>query len=251
MVPMRCPSCGRKGNAPSDHANVRMHCPKCDAVFHMDKHGKVKLGEPVVEGHKDAGGHGRGKSSDEPYATSITELVKKSPWPVKLVLVGLVAAALWPVIGPRFASKPEDLESDVARRFAYTFADEKFDELKAFAAPGTADALKQWYERLRPRFQFKRLPGEAPGTRLTYAAIPQVEDEGQRVRLAITLGHTADTPIPAVVEQQKLDRRNRKRDGAPGYDYIGNFTLPTMWVKDNRGRWWLDGEATLAMANRQ
>ncbi len=46
MIPMTCPSCGRRGNAPADRIKTRMHCKKCDAVFYMDENGKIILGDP-------------------------------------------------------------------------------------------------------------------------------------------------------------------------------------------------------------
>ena len=64
MIPMSCPSCGRRGNVPLDRLNTRMHCKKCDAVFHLDATGKPVLGEPkAAKGGKNAA---KGRSKDEP-----------------------------------------------------------------------------------------------------------------------------------------------------------------------------------------
>jgi hypothetical protein len=46
MIPMACPSCGRRGSVPQDKINSRLHCKKCDAIFHMDVEGHVVMGEP-------------------------------------------------------------------------------------------------------------------------------------------------------------------------------------------------------------
>ncbi len=46
MYPITCPHCGRKGSIPNDHYRGRLHCAKCDAVFHMARNGHFVLGEP-------------------------------------------------------------------------------------------------------------------------------------------------------------------------------------------------------------
>lgn len=55
MIKMSCPNCGRRGNIPSEKVNTRLHCKKCDAVFHMDTAGKILLGDPDAV-REDGGG---------------------------------------------------------------------------------------------------------------------------------------------------------------------------------------------------
>lgn len=257
MIPMTCPSCGRRGTAPSDRVNVRMHCPKCDAVFHMDKHGKVKLGEP--RHHHDDQGHAEKdhepvhkRAYDEPYATSLTQLVLKSPWWVKLVLLGLIGAAIWPLVGPYLTPKPASLET-LGRRAAYAFAEKRFDDLKKMAAPGTEEALKSWYDELRPKFEFEPTAGQEPGTGVLFGASPPstTDRDGNRASMMIDVGTSRPGSVPAeVVEEQKRKKSERKPDWAAGYKFHGSFTLPTAWVRDDKGRWWLDGGDTLALTNQ-
>lgn len=257
MIAMTCPSCGRRGKAPSDRVNVRMHCPKCDAVFHIDKQGKVKLGDPRVGVEEGQGGR-RGeresrRHSDEPYATSLTQLVVKSPWWVKLVLVGLVVVAAWPWLRSWFEGKPASLEA-MARRVAYAFGEKRFEDLRRMAAPGTEEALRTWYEELRGAFEFEPEAGQEAGTGLLFGASSPVamDREGNRVSLMIDVGVSrAGAPVPAeVLAEQKRSKAQRRPDWAPGYKFHGSFTLPTVWVRDTKGRWWLDGEDTLNLTKQ-
>src|SRR5436305_2036190 len=90
MIPMSCPNCGRRGSVPPDRLNTRMHCKKCDAVFHMDSSGKIMLGEPGARGKQ-----GKKKTTqaarDEP--TDFIGLFFTSPLVRKgavVILVGVV-----------------------------------------------------------------------------------------------------------------------------------------------------------------
>src|SRR5262245_35123227 len=49
MPELSCPQCGRSGNVPRTKLDSRLVCKKCHAVFHMDKAGRVVLGEPHSE----------------------------------------------------------------------------------------------------------------------------------------------------------------------------------------------------------
>ncbi len=245
MIPMTCPNCGRRGNAPADRINVRMHCPKCDAVFHLDKHGKIRVGEPHHE-HEDAGGH-RDHKYDEPYATSVTQLVLKSPWPVKLVLLGIVAAIGWKFFGSKLnlGPKPDDLPT-MGYRVAYAFCDKKLDDLKKLAAPGTEAAVEQWYEQLRPQFRFEGPHGSSPEMYLNVDSTGfYIDTAGQTARMAINIANQLDKPVKEVLDERALPKQNQKKPNLAGYKWHGNFTLPTNWVM-HKGRWKLDGTATLA-----
>ena len=135
MIPMACPSCGRRGSIPHDKVNSRLHCKKCNAIFHMDAAGHVVMGEPGRAakpgstsgvftvpgldsgqyGKAPSGVHGAAKAgagsglhaaatATAPAATARTELPgvwESLPGVLKLALVGLLVLALLWALGVR------------------------------------------------------------------------------------------------------------------------------------------------------
>ena len=71
MIPMECPGCGRRGNVPPDRLNTRMHCKKCDAIFFMDRSGKIILGDPDILLKK--------KKDQEQKNMAVSRVIRRSP----------------------------------------------------------------------------------------------------------------------------------------------------------------------------
>lgn len=152
VIPMSCPNCGRHGNVPNDRLNTRLHCKKCDAVFHLDLSGKVVLGEP--------GGTGKNKPKAvvekgefDPIgdlAESIMRIPKAVRYAIGVIAaVGLVGFAL--ASSGVFKSRPETLETR-ANDLATAFIAKDVSTIKRMALPGTQSDVDSWMSKTRGMF---------------------------------------------------------------------------------------------------
>ncbi len=149
MIPMTCPACGRRGNVPPNKMNARLHCKKCDAVFHMDMTGQAVLGEPGSEAAK---AH-RPARAREPITFRMgPSSLTRVPWPLKLGVGVVVLAALAWFLIPRIApSLPEELVPR-AEYIGQAFVNGDADSMHKVVDPATRDALVRWFETSRPAF---------------------------------------------------------------------------------------------------
>lgn len=96
MIHLNCPNCGRRGIVPNSKIYTRLHCSKCDAVFHVEHNGQVQLGEP--------GGRSKQKlgDPDQPLTPTETEeegftavdFVERMPTGILVGLAVFVVVAL-------------------------------------------------------------------------------------------------------------------------------------------------------------
>jgi len=156
MIPMSCPSCGRRGTIPPDRLNTRMHCKKCDAVFYMDGGGKMVLGEPPSARAKDTAAAGKKgakpKSKKDQNLDPIGELLRSPA--LKKIGIGVLGVAGVLFIGytlvgaltPKAKGLVESNE-DAARAVISKDA----DALKRLAVPGTEADVAKWFEQVSPQ----------------------------------------------------------------------------------------------------
>lgn len=220
-----------------------MHCKKCDAVFHLDRTGKVVMGEPGQRGAQKA--PVTKKSSDEPFATSFTELIVKSPIWVKLIMLGVLAFVGFQLAGvkvPSIGGKP--LPKDLLQLSAFVgnaFVDEKPEKFKRVIAPGSEARIREWYDELRPQLIFT--PPQRPGNMVQLTAYTD-EATGEAIIGIMPPGNAS--PVDEVEREKQTTSDTRKHPKAAGYKHDGTFTLPTAWVRVGED-WKLDGEKTLDM----
>ena len=96
MIHLNCPNCGRRGIVPNSKIYTRLHCSKCDAVFHVEHNGQVQLGEPGGKSKRKLG------DPDQPLTPTETEeegftaadFVERMPTGILVGLVVFVLAAL-------------------------------------------------------------------------------------------------------------------------------------------------------------
>jgi hypothetical protein len=154
MIPMSCPSCGRKGNVPLDRLNTRMHCKKCDAVFHLDASGKPMLGEPpAAKGSKAARAAARAKNEPlDPIGMVASKLVKvpKPIWIGLAVVLGLFVA--WKGIGLIQPAAANADESFAARneQAALAFLNADTATLSSMTTVDSREEIAQVVEKFRP-----------------------------------------------------------------------------------------------------
>ena len=261
MIPMTCPSCGRRGNVPPDRLNTRMHCKKCDAVFFMDKTGKIVLGDPEIvlkKAKKDQAAKANAKTKakkkkrNEPE-TTFADLLLKLPTPVKGLLVGLVFLSLLFLMGfrlPRlFKSVPQDVDSLTAY-LVNAWVDEKVDDIKKISSDGGGDAVKKWYDELRPKFEFKGPQDEKTGHTVQIVNNGVTDREGRKEVLINVINPTTETPadVKAQKDLWKAGKASELRgDVEAGYKWNGTFTLPLVFSSPDGQKWQFDAERSLTL----
>lgn len=218
MIPMSCPSCGRRGNVPLDRLNTRMHCKKCDAVFHLDATGKPVLGDPAPpKGSKAAKASAR--ASDEPLDPIgiVAEKLSHTPKPVWMtMLVLLVGWIGWTALG-FFGSAPLNEQQSLQKESldaTTAFLTRDLTKLKKMTAGGTEDAIDKAVTDFRPMIGDGGSTAEgimiAPGE-------PRGEDE----------------------EHQTVEMSLIAMSGP-------SFNLHFAWVKA-KNRWWIDGASSYTL----
>jgi hypothetical protein len=237
MIPMTCPNCGRRGTVPPDRLNTRMRCKKCEAIFFMDRSGKIVLGDPDVVlkkggGSKHAAGAKGGKKQDEVFATSFTELFLKSPIWFKAICVALVGGTLIYFSGGLTKMKfgptmPKNIEG-LTEYIGNAFADGKPDKIKKISLPGSDADVQKWYDDLRPKFQFEGPQGPGKQVQMTYSSVS--ENSNEAFVLLNLLFLTPDI-LPEVAEQKKAKGDDLKKAEDSGYKWDGSFTVPLHYTK--------------------
>jgi ribosomal protein S27E len=264
MIPITCPNCGRKGTIPNERVNTRMHCKKCDAVFHMQKGGKVVLGEPGVAKPTQPNKPGKGgpagkggkasppkaarKSQDSPFGAAGDFLAIVPAW-AKATAVGVLVLLVALTQGwlGFLMPKPAAYGNDIDSRIIYVgnaFVDKNNGNIRNVTSGDTRDAIDKWVELMRPKLKFEG--PQKPGGFCAIQAYKVKEDEAGGVA---EIGIHIITPLPhkgPEVDEQKKSR-TLKDAMTPGYDRNGFYDLPTYWVKKGK-EWQLDGNKTLQEA---
>jgi hypothetical protein len=230
-----------------------MHCKKCDAIFFMDKSGKVMMGDPAVINARKSGKDPKQatrKKADYDNPT-FTAMLTGLPTPAKAAALVALLAALFFATGMhkkiRFGGG--GIPSSLVGRAEYTamaFADDKPDKLKPIITPGSDAALAEWFSTLRPQFKFNAPQNEATGNVVLLSA-SSVREDSTSAHLILHLLFLTSTPLPEVAEEKKKQLTQRKLATDPGYKHNGSFDLPTIWVKQCDS-WQLDVQRTLDAA---
>jgi hypothetical protein len=225
MIPMSCPSCGRRGTVPPDRLNTRMHCKKCDAVFYMDSGGRITLGEPPAtkKGRK-------GSEPEDPFDVfgKLGKLPKGIWYTLGVLIVGYIGYNLvgWIWSGLAGGGLPDNVET-LSKYVGEAFADGRIKDLRGVAVPGTEDNVEKWFKDNRKYFG----------------------DFGKQ-------GPGNDVVVNVDIETQAQDSANVKAMLLPPQenDEKGNpqpsLTLKLPWIKAD-GHWRLDGTQALTLGVQQ
>jgi hypothetical protein len=229
MIPMSCPSCGRRGNVPLDRLNTRMHCKKCDAVFHLDPTGKPILGEPPPpKGSKAAKG---AKDKNEPLDPIgiVAGKLAKIPRPIWYTLGAILGGYLlyvgYTVLGPGPAPQGADLVEQ-NRQAAYAFLDRDLPKLQGMATLDTREDVAKLVETFRP------LVGDAAAKGREGVAEPLV------------------IPPLEAAESPKYEITFQPKPATEGGTTPPIFTLNLIWHKSG-GKYYLNGYASLEANNER
>lgn len=255
MIPMACPNCGRRGSVPPDKLNSRLHCKKCDAVFHMDASGHVVLGEPGSSERKSDSVFGMKATATKPRAAKDEPMDLfgnlKDAWTgiplAGRIVIGVLAAciAIWSSgvtkkFGRMFQGHP--IPATLAERAEYVadaFVDDSPGRLGKIAAAGTEADATAWMAKVRPGF--KHSGPRQQGNLVTYFAPTILQEDGGKKEAKVLMILAPPRPDPTLATADK-------GYFAPGYRDDGTYALPTLWTLDDQGKWRFDGKAALANA---
>jgi ribosomal protein S27E len=241
MIPMSCPSCGRRGTIPPDRLNTRMHCKKCDAVFFMDSGGRLTLGEPPTEKPKVVKRDpktGRASRDDDDPLAPLKHIPKWVYWMFGIAILGLTLWMGKGVIERVFTGLPSGLEKR-SIFFAEAFIDKDWKRMKKLIPdkPGQ-EAMLTWLKEIRPFYPNPRAD----------LGLPVIEYKD----LTAPAAQTSDDPMaPAPTDEEKSasDLTMSEMRILPPPDENGKstgdpFTIVLTWKR--QGDWVIDGEATLS-----
>lgn len=232
MIPMLCPSCGRRGTVPPDRLNSTLHCKKCNTVFHLDLSGKVILGEPPSV---KAASQQTEKAGEFDVIGAIAGAIVRLPMAGKLAILLLIVGGIGFFIlrstSEAFTGSRGSTQSLLVKtvKAGESYVSQDYDDLANMAAPETKDALQSWYKMMRPRI------GD-------YGK----QESGKDVTVSGDMTGSAGTgdagaKTSAVLFFPTLEGKTKAEDVA-----IVNFA----WVKQN-GDWLLDGKTMLEDANKE
>jgi hypothetical protein len=152
VIPMECPSCGRRGNVPNDRLNTRLHCKKCDAVFHLDMSGKVVMGEPGSELTKKGARAAQGGKGEYDPVGELAEAIIKLPKVVKygtgVIALGLLIFFGFPMLGIKVALPAKSLDDLGVSAGQYYVAGDA-NGMSRMATKATAADVTSWVEATR------------------------------------------------------------------------------------------------------
>ena len=217
----------------------------------MDKSGTMVLGDPNViaakakkdeekkkQATKGSGGKGKPKKKGQQEITGFADLLKKLPMKVKvgfgvLVLVGILFGAGFRL--PKlFKSTPKTVE-DISAAIVDAWVDNKLPAIQKFAMPGSDDAVKKWYDELRPKFEFQGPQNPQVGDTVDPILNGVLDQDGGRIAMVNLYYLSATTPA-GVKEEKALikdgKRSQLKGENEAGYKWNGGFTLPLYFVPE-------------------
>ena len=222
MIPMSCPNCGRRGNIPLDRLNTRMHCKKCDAVFHLDASGKPVMGEPKSAKANKPGRAGAHAHDDQFDPIGIlASKVAKIPKMVWMVLGGVLGAYLLFLVFSNFKGLPKSVEQGFNVKnnlIAEAFLNRDLKTITKYATSDSHQELAKLVDTFRPMVGDKSGNSSSGITVMVYA--PDPLPEVPKIEVSIMPPADAEGKTPPI------------------------FYLDLVWQKTD-GKYYLNGKATL------
>jgi hypothetical protein len=223
MIPMNCPGCGRPGTIPPDKLNSRMHCKKCDAVFHMDANGRIVLGEPSRPGDKPKGAKvfKRAKQTKTTNPDiSISNLIKSVPKPAWIV-GGVAVLAFLIFQNVNFNPGPESPLGPLQTIVKAAVNGDK-GSLDSLTTTATREAAQKWSDKIRAT-------AHLTGPYAEVLAAPDLRNSSEK----------NDSQYYTVKFINLKDSSGQEVPLSVG-----------VFLVMSRGHWYLDGEATLKEADK-
>ena len=226
MIPIACPNCGREGSVPPDRLHAQLRCRGCDAMFHMDRGGRMVLG---AIGADDKGGKAKKPKKPKSRHTaehfSLSEVLEEIPKPVQigipiLAVVLLVGYFGWKGFAALTAPPSPKTAGEILTK---AIGEGQRDRVLAYSTPETKDDAGKFYDlvqdRLKKQLKVKQVI-DSSGVLMYWG-----KDQHEATTMATFVGQTDDTASPTATEFWNLHM-----------------------TQDKGGNWLLDGKQTLEEA---
>jgi hypothetical protein len=223
MPELSCPQCGRLGNVPRTKLESRLVCKKCHAVFHMNKAGRVVLGEPHDESRSATRTAMRATKTAEKKSGTWRDYLPEGELTPRMKLAALGGAALavgfivWLLI-------PVATLEQRAKDVAEAFKNGEKSTLKSMAYTSTSREVENWYNVVHPRLEKRMKEWGANDVRVDVMPDMDSTREGEKVTVMIT---------PA---------------GALTSDSLQKRMTLMFYLRKKSGQWWINGKATVNSA---
>jgi hypothetical protein len=227
MPELSCPQCGRLGNVPRTKLESRLVCKKCHAVFHMNKAGRVVLGEPHDESRSATRTAVRAtKPAEKKSGTwrdylpegEITPRMKAAALGAAALCAGFIVWLLLPV------ATLEQRAKDVAE--AFKKGERSTLKSMALKSPNTSREVENWYNVVHPRLEKRMKEWGVNDVRVEVMPDMDNTKEGEKVTVML---------MPAVAGSLTSD------------SFQKSITL-MFYLKKRSGQWWINGKATVNAA---
>lgn len=222
MTGRRCPLCNSPIGTAELKPYARVTCRKCHTDLHLDKGGSLAIGNPPDE-------------MEERYRElkqEVRRLVDR--FRLRKVVAGL-ALLLALALGWRFLFGAAEPLGQVAEEAAQAIASDDPAALTSFAAPGTTDDVRRWYDAVHPRLVQLRAQwgGEAEAVEVHVG--PEDPDQ-HKGSVGISIN-----PVSSGARDVSLADPSKATAAA-----LTPFGELTDWTLTRWGGWKLDGRATYA-----
>jgi hypothetical protein len=218
----KCPLCESTIRIAEARPYSRLDCGKCHANLHLDKEGRLIVGEPPL---------------DNPIEELKREVQKlASRFPIGKVVTGLavflvVGLAAYNLFGPAERLGP------VAEKAAKALADGDPDTLIALAAPDTTDDARRWFDAVHPRLNQYREQWVGR-TEVVEAMIKQEDMDQHKGSVVVSIR----PDFSGARDTSLADAANSTASASSSMA----FEAYTDWTLTRWGRWKLDGRSSLA-----
>lgn len=231
-MPLQCPRCGLYGKVKISKLHRTFTCKQCRRVFHVTLQGIVTGERPPQEVARELGAPIPAQKPNwlERWFSRLPPLLR---WAVAGGVFGALVVAGMLVVKLLEDPFPTDLGARAVIA-GQAFAKGDLRTLERLAMSGTSEALRQWYDKT-PREAFAGLGPESN----VQATVGQMSETFRRAENDAKGGKTLVADFQTPVEIHLPERA----------DGPATFTVDFLWVKSHRGRWQIDGQWMLDLAD--
>ncbi len=220
----KCPLCESPVRVTERTPYARLVCGKCHANLHLNKQGRLRVGDPPLD-------------LDDPLQElkrEVEQLV--SGFPLRKVVTWLAVFLVVVLVGYNLFGPAERLEP-VAMVAAKALAEGDPAALESLAETGTAEDVRRWYDAVRPRLiQYRH---QWVGKSEVVQALVGKEDQAQHKGSAVVSIHPDFTGGRDVSLADPASSTS-------GAESSAAFETITDWSLTRLGRWKLDGRSMVA-----
>jgi hypothetical protein len=142
VIELSCPLCQSTVLAPNARRHTRLHCRKCHTPLHIDKAGRVAIGEPP---------------DVEQDLQELKQTLRdfRSRIPIRPIAAAVLAVF---IIGTaaRYVLGSSSGPAEAAKEAAQALVENDAGTIRSLAAPGTSDAAARWFREARQQLDRQR-----------------------------------------------------------------------------------------------